>query len=112
MSDLRLEVPCYGKTTAVLSTRRNSATGPRYWMAEIYCQPPRKAPIQLVTIVGSDDAPPRFEVTSSLDEVRHVLWLMHSCIELPPTSWNRLKAWATGAAQEPASYGLVAERSA
>ncbi|WP_416203738.1 hypothetical protein [Xanthomonas euvesicatoria] len=112
MSDLRLEVPCYGKTTAVLSTRRNSARRLRYWMAEIYCQLPRNAPIQLVAIVGSDDAAPRFEVTSSIDGVHHALWLMHSCIELPPASWSRLKAWAAGVVQEHPSNGDVMERCA
>ncbi|ASK91843.1 MULTISPECIES: hypothetical protein [Xanthomonas] len=112
MSTLRLEVPCYGGTTAVLSARRNPATGARYWMAEIYCQPPRSTAIQLLVICGSDDAAPRFEVTSSSDGVRHCLWLMHSCIELPLASWKRLKALAADLIEEHPSHGGAMERCA
>ncbi|WP_372177491.1 hypothetical protein ACCQ23_21335 [Xanthomonas axonopodis pv. phyllanthi] len=103
MSATRLEVACYGRTKAVLSTRLNSATHARIWMAEVYYAPQRAAAVQVVAIVGSDGEQPSFETPSGAEGIRHCLWLEHSCIELPARSWTTLKAWTDGVMQEASS---------
>ncbi|UXA48501.1 hypothetical protein M0D44_19865 [Xanthomonas prunicola] len=105
MSRMRLEVASYGRTTAVLSTHLNSATHARVWLAEVYYEPPRAQPIQIAVIVGDDGDQPRFEITQDLDGVRHCIWLMHTCLELPAASWMTLKAWADDVMQDAASRG-------
>ncbi|OBR78763.1 hypothetical protein A7D35_02820 [Xanthomonas arboricola] len=112
MSRMRLEVACYGRTTAVLSTDLNSATHARFWLAEIYYEPQRAQPIQLVAIVGGDGDQPRFEMPQDLDGVRHCIWLMHGCIELPAASWTALKAFAEGVMQGSASSHVSEESRA
>ncbi|MBB4726376.1 hypothetical protein [Xanthomonas arboricola] len=106
MSRMRLEVACYGRTKAILSTYLNSATHARVWLAEVYYEPPRAQAIQVVAVVGADGDQPRFEMPQDLDGVRHCIWLTHSCIELPAASWTALKAFAEGVMQGSASSNV------
>ncbi|QHG87963.1 hypothetical protein ACCQ13_14850 [Xanthomonas sp. NCPPB 1638] len=111
MSGLRLEVPCYGETSAVLSKHLNRATGSPYWIAEIYCDAARAQLIQLVVIIGKEGSLPRFEVPSERKCAHHTLWLDQSCMELPPASWEKLKIWANSAALATASESLAEARA-
>lgn len=112
MSRMRLEVACYGRTKAVLSTDINSATQARTWLAEVYYEPPRAQAIQLVAIVGVDGCQPRFEMPQDIDGIRHCIWLTHSCIELPAASWTALKAFADGVMQGAAKADVCEALSA
>ncbi|MBB3759243.1 hypothetical protein [Xanthomonas arboricola] len=103
MSRMRREVASYGETTVVLSTDLNPVTHARVWLAEIYYEPPRAKPIQVAVIVGGDGDQPRFEMPQDLDGIRHCIWLMHSCIELPAASWMALNVWADAVMQDAAS---------
>lgn len=107
MSRMRLEVACYGRTKAVLSAYRNSATHACVWLAEIYYEAPRAQAIQVVAIVGTEGDQPRFEMPQDLDGIRHCIWLGHSCIEVPAASWKALKAFADVGVPHGAASGDV-----
>ncbi|MCE4371799.1 hypothetical protein [Xanthomonas hortorum] len=112
MSATRIEVAGHGKTRAVLSTRLNSATHARVWIAEVYYETQNAKAIRVVAIVGNDGDQPSFEMPQHVDGICHCLWLGHSCVELPAASWNTLKAWSGGVMQGATSRARPQESRA
>ncbi|ACB28224.1 hypothetical protein [Methylobacterium radiotolerans] len=96
MSRDRFTVPCHG---LVLVASKDCTGGTeRRWMLELYRRVPREArSIQLVAIIGDDGESPRFKAPDQTSpDSSHSVWLRSSCVEVPKTSWLRLKALCEG----------------